>query len=297
MRARTSCSLLACWAALALGISIDSAPAHSVTPEVSDKTPLPNGLVFWNKLGSAYQVTHSAVGPKLVLFDCHDRKPPHFGPSCSIDVTGKLGFVAGVAGDAATISGGREFPTARVHTALLRASIFDPEHGAVEAWYRQTKDPEPYVDNPHRILGGPYDLGAGDVSLYAQDGYDSGDPRLHFIVFFGRNLPRPRYVEARSVVDHQPGYPISSLNGQWIHLAGVWDRNGIDGSSDTVRLYVNGAVVAVSHRNDWGTRTCSMRKEGCFVDIVGCNDTCRQTFAVDELKVWNYAKTDDSVQH
>jgi len=33
---------------------------------------------------------------------------------------------------------------------------------------------------------------------------------------------------------------------------------------------VNGAVVAVSHRDDWGTRTCSMRKEGCLVDVAGC---------------------------
>jgi hypothetical protein len=28
-----------------------------------------------------------------------------------------------------------------------------------------------------------------------------------------------------------------------MHLAGVWDRKGIAGSSDTVRLYVNGKVV------------------------------------------------------
>ncbi|HET7808176.1 MAG TPA: hypothetical protein VFK71_06725 [Gaiellaceae bacterium] len=177
---------------------------------------------------------------------------------------GKLAFVRGVTGRAATIGGGRYFPEARVHTALLRTSIFNPEHGAVEAWYRQTKDPEPFVDNPHRILGGPYDLGSGDVSLYAQDANDSGDPRLHFVVFFGRNLPNPRYVEARSVADRQRGYPVSGLNGRWIHLAGVWDRKGIEGSNDTVRLYVNGAVVAVSHRDDWGTRTCSMRKEGCL---------------------------------
>jgi concanavalin A-like lectin/glucanase superfamily protein len=272
-----------------LGAAVGSASAPATVHETGSGTA--RGLVFWNKLGSAYQVTHSAVGPKLALFDCHDRATPHFGARCSIDVQGKLAFVRGVTGRAATIGGGPSFPEARVHTALLRASIFNPEHGAVEAWYRQIKDPEPFVDNPHRILGGPYDLGSGDVSLYAQDAYDSGDPRLHFVVFFARDLPNPRYVEARSVADRQRGYRVSALNGRWIHLAGVWDRNGIDGSDDTVRLYVNGAVVAVSHRDDWGTRTCSMRKEGCLVDVAGCNDTCRRTFAVDELKVWNYART------
>jgi hypothetical protein len=39
-----------------------------------------------------------------------------------------------------------------------------------------------------------------------------------------------------------------------------------------------------------------MRKEGCLVDVAGCNDTCRRTFAVDELKVWDYAKTAYSTQ-
>jgi hypothetical protein len=78
------------------------------------------------------------------------------------------------------------------------------------------------------------------------------------------------------VADRQRGYPVSALNGQWIHLAGAWDRKGIDGSNETVRLYVNGGVVAVSHRDDWGTRTGSMRKEGCLVDVAGCNDTCRR---------------------
>jgi hypothetical protein len=83
------------------------------------------------------------------------------------------------------------------------------------------------------------------VALYAQDADDSSDPRLHFIVFFGRNLLRPRYVEARSLADHRLGYPISALTEQWIHIAGVWDR---------------------------------------------------QRFAVEELKVWNYARTDYSTR-
>jgi hypothetical protein len=77
-------------------------------------------------------------------------------PNCGklvVFTLGKLAFAPEVTGRAATIGSGREFPTA--HTALLATSIFDPEHGTVEAWYRQTKDPEPYVDNPHRIRRRP----------------------------------------------------------------------------------------------------------------------------------------------
>jgi FG-GAP-like repeat/Concanavalin A-like lectin/glucanases superfamily len=261
----------------------------------------PPGLVLWNTLGGDQEVTHSVFGPDLTMYDCHDRTTPSFGQGCSVDVNGTLGYVPGVDGRAATVGGGPYFSEARVHTAVLRTSILNPEHGAVEAWYLQRKNPVPFEHNPHRIFGGPYSLtGADEVMLYSSDRLDSGDPRLHFEVFFGQEPPPfvPAHVVAvRSLVDGRRGYRISRLNGQWIHVAGVWDRNGIDGTSDTVRLYVNGEVVARSMATSWGTTTCARRVSArpggaCFTDIAGCNDTCARTFAVDELKVWNYAKAD-----
>ena len=189
-----------------------------------------------------------------------------------------------------------------MHTALLRNSILNPEGGAVEAWYRQESDPVPFKHNPHRIFGGPYSLtGIDEVNLFSQDSLDSGDPRLHFTLFFGDEPPpfTPAHVVAvRSLVDGVEGYPISDLNGRWIHIAGVWDRRGIGGSSDTVRLYVDGDLVAASQASDWGITPCASRRPAgqwrCFTDIAGCNDTCEDTFAVDNLKLWNYAKTDYS---
>jgi hypothetical protein len=98
---------------------------------------------------------------------------------------GQLAFVPGVAGSAATIGDGPYFPEARI------------------------------LDNPHRIFGGPYALtGPDDVSLFAQDRVDSGDPRLHFVVSFGGNPNHPIYV--RSIEDGGIGYPITGLNGQWM---------------------------------------------------------------------------------
>ena len=253
---------------------------------------VPAGLLLWNTLGSDEEVAHSAYGPNLATYDCS------YYP-CGLDVIGTLGYPAGVFGGAASITGGPYFGGARVHTALLRDAIMNPERGAVEAWYRQESDPVPYSHNPHRIFGGPYSLtGLDEVNLYSQDAFDSGDPRLHFALFFGEEPPpfTPAHlVAARSLVDGGDGYPISALNGQWLHVAGVWDRNGIAGSSDTIRLYVNGEIVAASQQSDWGTTTCDHRLPGvdrCFVDVAGCNDTCADTFAVDNLKVWDYAKTD-----
>ena len=285
MRVRISVVLLASIGLLAAATgSIGSA---AIGP------PTPKGLVFWNTLGSAYEVRHSAVGPNLVMFNCHSRRAPHFGRRCSIDIRGKLAFVDGPASKAATIGGGPYFPEARVHTALLRKSVAKPERGTIEAWYMQKKDPVPFVDNPHRIFAGGYNLGgAGDVNLQVQDRVDTGDPRLLFSIFFGRNNGHSPIIWARSVADHRIGFPISKYNGRWIHVAAAWDRRGIDGSTDTIRVYVNGAVVAVSHKSSWGRVTCGMRAVRCWDDVVGCNDTCARTFAVDDLKIWDYAKTE-----
>jgi hypothetical protein len=252
---------------------------------------VPPGLLLWNKLGSDTEITQSEFGPDLVFFDCSIF-------ACGLDVPGTLAYPPGVFGGAASITVGPYFPGARVHTALLHDTILNPEHGAVEAWYRQTSDPVPFVHNPHRIFGGPYLLpGADEVNLFSSDLRDSGDPRLHFRVFFGASS-LSQEVYARSLADGVEGYPISALNGSWIHVAGVWDRNGIAGTADTVRLYLNGEVVAAAQGSNWGTTQCASRPESgptsCFIDVVGCNDTCADTFAVDNLKVWDYAKTDYS---
>jgi FG-GAP-like repeat/PASTA domain len=259
----------------------------------------PRGLLLWNTLGSPYEVTHSTYGPNLSFYSCRDRTIPYFSVRCSTDVRGKLAFVQGLSGGAATIGGGPYFPEARVHAAVLRASILNPEHGAVEAWYRQTKNPAPFRHDQYRIFGGCYSLvGVDEISLCSRG--DSGGPRLHFALFFGEEPPpyTPAHlVEARSLSDDVEGARISALNGRWIHVAGVWDRSGIAGTRDTLRLYVNAEIVAASQDGSWGTTPCARRVSArpggaCFIDVVGCNDTCARTFAVDDLKVWDYAKTD-----
>jgi len=184
-----------------------------------------------------------------------------------------------------------------VHGAMLRTSILNPEHGTVEAWYWQKKNPVPYKHDQYRIFGGPYSLvGIDEVNLY------SSDARLHFALFFGEEPPPfipPHLVDVQSKADGRVGYRIPSPNGHWIHVAGVWDRRGIAGTKDRVRLYVNGKIVAASRARNWGTTPCGRRVSArpagaCFIDVAGCNDSCANAFAVDNLKVWSYAKTDFS---
>jgi hypothetical protein len=244
-------------------------------------------------IGSVHRAYSKAVKRGRVI----SQRPK---PGTVLPNGGKVNLVVSRGRKPARLLGFTYFPGARVHTALLRNSILNPERGAVEAWYRQESDPVPFKHNPHRIFGGPYSLtGIDEVNLFSQDRLDSGDPRLHFALFFGDEPPpfTPAHVVAvRSLVDGVEGYPISDLNGRWVHIAGVWNRLGIGASSDTVRLYVDGEAVAASQASDWGITPCARRRPAgqwrCLTDVAGCNDTCENTFAVDNLKLWNYAKTD-----
>src|SRR5437763_11452807 len=114
------------WAALLAGLSAGLVVAAA---SAGSAPPTPKGLLLWNTLGSAYEVTHSAFGPNLALFNCHAKRAPHFGRRCSIDIRGKFAFVDGPFSKAAMVGGGPYFPEARVHTELLRKSILSPEHG------------------------------------------------------------------------------------------------------------------------------------------------------------------------
>src|SRR5262249_25045556 len=90
-------------------------------------------------------------------------------------------------------------------------------------------------------------------------------------------------------LDGLPGYDITAYNNSWIHLAGVWDRQGIAGTTDTMRLYLNGVEVASTTQNGWGTTV------GTVADIDGGNDAdIVGKFSIDNLKLWSGAKTDFS---
>src|SRR3954451_23942908 len=107
MKARGSLILLASIGALLAAGTGAGGSARASAP------PTPKGLLFWNTLGSAYDVTHSAVGPNLVMFDCHDPRTPHFGERCSVDINGRLAFVDGPHGSAGEIRPQRLLPAGR----------------------------------------------------------------------------------------------------------------------------------------------------------------------------------------
>jgi hypothetical protein len=70
-------------------------------------------------------------------------------------------------------------------------------------------------------------------------------------------------------------------------VAATWNRKGLDGSSDTLRLYVNGKKAASATDADWGKTAAGN------ADIGGGSDAnCSGKFILDNLKIWKQSKTD-----
>jgi hypothetical protein len=218
-------------------------------------------LVLWNRLGSNGQVLHSNVGPDLEFYAGGDE----------FSVVATPAYVPGVFGDALTIGPGSYSTFDRVHNVVLADSdqVLNSERGTIEAWYQQVNDPIDFQRGIYRIFDGGFGLASGV-------GLESRVDGLHFNVTFGGT-----FIDI--------AHNISALNGTWIHVAGVWDRAGIGGSTDTVRLYVDGAMVASTTANNWGATA------GPRADIAGANDyDIAGQFYVDNLKVWNAALVDFS---
>jgi hypothetical protein len=223
------------------------------------------GLVLWNKLGSLDEVMHSAAGPNLDLYAN--------GSGDNLPAT--PGFAAGMFDNALTIASGNYGLYNHYHNVVLNNApqYLSPEQGAVECWYKQNADPVIYSDGVHRIFDGDGGLGSG----FNLDQHCLWPHQVRFSITFGG-------AEARIF-----STDVSQYNGTWFHLAAVWNRQGIGGSSETMQLYVNGAKVAATSQNNWGTAV------GSAVDIGGANDNnCANVFFVDNLKLWNYSKTDFS---
>lgn len=234
-----------------------------------------DGIILWNKLGSDAEVLDSAYGPDLVFYT----------GGGGIDVAANHMYVPGYfpAGGAIAIDDGPYFNMARVHNVVWNnlSSYLNPNRGMIDAWYQQSTDPVAYDHNPYRIFDGSFGLNSGMMFESQGDGVPA--PRLRF----GLNFGVGHWVEVYSRHDGLLGCDISAHNGTWIHVAALWDRYGIGGSADTLRLYVNGALQAASTDSSWGSSV------GQRADICSGNDAnIAHKFRVDNLKVWDYAALD-----
>ena len=226
-----------------------------------------DGLVLWNTLGSLDEVLHSRVGPNLELYD----RAIH-----GSGTMGTPGFIPGLFGGALVLDPGELAQIGdRIRNIVLNNApdYLNTERGTVEAWYRQDKDPVPYERNPYRIFDGAHGLNQCFIFHSLATDAAPDDPRLE--MGFSGNCGGNRIAVSA---------PISQYNGHWIHIAGVWDRLGINGTNETIRLYVNGVKLSSTTDNTWGD------KLGKVVEIAGSNDIDPyRAFAVDNIALWDSA--------
>ena len=223
-------------------------------------------VVLWNKLGSPAEVNHSEIGSPLNYYD-----PSVDGGSGCCDVIGNIQFVPGKFGNAVTLGDGNYYSTARVHALTLRdlSTVLNPEHGTIAVWYNEMSHPVDWVNGGYRIFDGGYGLDS-PVS------FDRFDGILNANIRFGGS-------------DNALQGDFAPILNEWTHIALVWDRSGIDGTGDTVRLYVNGAEIGAIQSSSWGTDF-----NGNHADIAGGQDFMANRFALDNLVIYSDAKTDFS---
>ena len=146
------------------------------------------------------------------------------------------------------------------------------DRGTIELWFT------PKYSNPIPYVAGYFMLFAGDIQFWWGDGV-SGGGGLVVQLYFGN-----------------PSWPTAEEPTPWIatpyqnyHLAAVWDKSGIDGSSDTIRIYRDGVIVANAATAAWGT------DPAIYNSPIGIGaDAQYDRYIIDNMKIYDYAKTDFS---
>lgn len=228
-----------------------------------------DGLVLWNKLGSLDEVQNSEVGANFV-------------------VEGNVGFTDGVF-ENGFFSTGHWYLGNRIIIPENGLQL-DPQRGTIEAWVMYPQDPIvwAYHYGMFGFLDGPYQSGPGrdntlgqQVTNFIGDGV-TGDLYTYYVnVNFGNTVS----VEIPNIDQvFQPE--------DFHHVAIVWEKDGIDSSSNRIRVYIDNVLMGSSDDNNWGTDP-DVGNRHTVAKGAGFDDGT-PAFVIDNLIIWNYAKTDFS---
>lgn len=216
------------------------------------------GVVLWNKLGSASEVTNSGIGPNGVI----QQGTPSI-------LYGPVQFGSGI-----NVQGtyGDRNPTA---VTFDRSSIasFSGNKGTMAFWVKPNHD--------SNYTGIARWIGSGNSPEFSPDVYWRGwEKRIWFQI-----CAQPFGCDISAVVSVTNAM-FAFRAGDVFHVALVWDREGIDGTSDTIRAYINGTF--------YGAATRSWYRDLPIGEVKLGNHDYAQLAEIDNLVVWDYAKTDFS---
>lgn len=157
---------------------------------------------------------------------------------------------------------GVDFPTTTVN----------PDSGSIEMWAR-------FYDVPTAFSHGVYGLVNANHWSHNVLSFTWYNPDLlQFVISFNSS----------GIIAQTYGFT-PELNTP-VHMACAWNKNGINGGSDYIQIYINDSVVASnSAENTWG----SDNSAGDFrVATTWDNNFNTNRYSVENIKVWDYAKTD-----
>lgn len=246
-------------------LSLENNILEVYPPTVEAQGLTSNGLVLWNKLGSDYEVLHSEVGANgKVIGTSHAYEPAQHGDGYVRKATGQ-NYV--------------QFPGSVLNHLAYR--------GTIELWINpKVPKPVPYKYGVFGLIGAPY--GHGGVPSARNIHLIWGD------TVSGQGLQGRVGFEdmdgSYAVTPQEPTQFVATV-GVPFHAAISWDLDGIDGTDDTVRVYRNGIIVG-STESRWNPNGATERYDiilGYGPDYGGFDK-----FISDNIKIWNYAKTDFS---
>lgn len=231
-----------------------------------------------NTLGSASQVAQSVIGPPLLPTT----------NSQGLNVIGTPRFGPGLFGNASALGPAQSpqsYGSATVNGLFMvsnQTGVLNTEKGTIEVVFRMVEPPT-MTTYAQLVLFEGWIADQPVLRLEVTDECQDGTSRLMF--GFASATPNSPMVYAMSNTDPFPGVDVAPDTHAWLHAAAVWDRSGIAGTNDKLRLYVNDRLVAASTAIDWTAASATTMKIG------GCTGFGEGHYFLDDVKVWNAAVT------
>jgi hypothetical protein len=221
------------------------------------------GVVLWNKLGSDSEVLNSEIGPGgTIVGTQYAYEPAEYDNGYVRKATGN-NYV--------------QFPASVIHNLSYR--------GTIDLWIN------PKVPHPVAFQYGAFGLVNPLVS-----GPTVPNNRGNVYLYWGDTVTGTglyggvRFDEAWAETPSEPSQFVAAV-GVPFHAAIAWDIDGIDGTSDTVRVYRDG--VAVGSTTDlWNPNGTQL--EDRFWIGTGPDAQGFDKYIADNIVVWDFAKTDFS---
>jgi hypothetical protein len=237
------------------------------------------GQTYWdNHLGVNYRVAR----PRLVFYETFDDRNALLHPTIGPDGTlvGTPTFVAGSVGHAYYVT------TERSGALSFPGTAIPEERGTIECQVRLDHPPAtiPWHASPYFFLAPVGDYTQYTVGMNGNDGWSGGG----LVAWAGHgNMATGCFANTYSYGDVLGG---ADQVERWHRFALAWDKSGIAGTTNTMQLYLDGKPVGSSsmcgedHRPDRFPRPTELLV-GFIQDNFGDSG-----FAIDELKIWNYAR-------